>query len=248
MTSTKRFWLLVSFILSLAFVGSAPLSASDLTEALKLRDVAQVRSLLAAGADVNEKAHGNYPLNIAAVYGPADMVAVLLDAGADIEKPGRDGLHPLHNAVAMGHKDVVALLLQKGVVVGAKDKKGRTSLNYFAATAGSDIEIARMLLAAGADPDIEDVDRWTALNYVARYTGNVELGKLLIAAHADVNHRKDNGESPVGTATFHMHYEFAKLLIAAGADVNLADKDGKTPLSYLSDVAMRQLLIEAGAK
>ena len=59
---------------------------------------------------------------------------------------------------------------------------------------------------------------------------------------------KDHGESPVGTATFHMHYEFAKMLIAAGADVDLADKDGKTPLFYLNDVAMRQLLIEAGAK
>ena len=85
-------------------------------------------------------------------------------------------------------------------------------------------------LAAGTDPNIEDVDQWTALNYVARYTGNVELGELLIAAHAAVNHRKDNGEPPVGTAIFHMHYEFAKMLIAAGADVNLADKDGKTPL------------------
>ena len=248
MVSAKHVLLLMLLMLGFVSIPSIPSTASDLTEALKLRDIAKVRSLLAAGADVNEKVRGDYPLNIAAVYGPAEIVAVLLDAGADIEKPGRDGLHPLHNAVTMGHRDIVALLLQKGAVVGAKDKNGRTSLNYFAATAGSDIEIARMLLAAGADPDIEDVDQWTALNYVARYTGNVELGKLLIAAHADVNHRKDHGESPVGTATFHMHYEFAKMLIAAGADVDLADKDGKTPLFYLNDVAMRQLLIEAGAK
>ena len=35
---------------------------------------------------------------------------VLLEAGADIEQPGRDGLHPLHNAVTLGHTDIVALL------------------------------------------------------------------------------------------------------------------------------------------
>ena len=32
------------------------------------------------------------------------MVAVLLEAGADIEQPGRDGLRPLHNAVFSGRR------------------------------------------------------------------------------------------------------------------------------------------------
>ena len=108
----RRVLLLVLLVLCFASVPGMTASASDLIEALKSRDVAQVRSLLAAGADVNEKVRSDYPLNIAAVYGPAEMVSLLLEAGADIEKPGRDGLHPLHNAVAMGHKDIVALLIQ----------------------------------------------------------------------------------------------------------------------------------------
>ena len=113
MVSAKRVLLLILLMLGFVSIPSIPSTASDLTEALKLRDIAKVRSLLAAGADVNEKVRGDYPLNIAAVYGPAEIVAVLLDAGADIEKPGRDGLHPLLNAVTMGHRDIVALLLQK---------------------------------------------------------------------------------------------------------------------------------------
>ena len=47
-----------------------------------------------------------------------------------------------------------------------------------------------------------------------------------------------------------MRYEFVKALIAAGADVNLPNKLGKTPILEVQndDVAMKQLLIEAGAK
>jgi ankyrin repeat protein len=248
MALAKRFPLLAFLVVCVVAISSAASSASELTDALKARDVAKVRSLIAAGADINEKVQRDYPLNTAAIFGPIEMVAALLDAGADLEKPGRDGLHPLHNAVAMGHKDIVALLLQKGASVAAKDQQGRTPLIYFTANAGTDVGIATLLLTAGADPNVEDADRWTALNYVARYTGNIALAKLLISAGADINHGKDNGETPVGSATFHMHYDLAKFLIVAGADVNKADKDGKSPLSQVTDVAMRQLLIDAGAK
>ena len=100
----------------------------------------------------------------------------------------------------------------------------------------------------GADPNTEDMDRWAPLNYAVRYSGDVELGRVLIAAGADINHRRTTGEFPVGTATFYMNYEFAKMLILAGADVNQVPNDGKTPLSYVKDVATRQLLIETGAQ
>ena len=251
MASAKRVLLLVLLMLCFASIPSIPSSAGDLTEALKLRDIAQVRSLLAAGADVNEKVRGDYPLNIAAVFGPAEMVTVLLDAGADIEKPGRDGLYPLHNAVILGHTDIVALLIQKGAVVDAKDKLGRTPLVSFAATGGSEIEIAKMLLAAGAGPDIEsakDDESPTALQYAAE-TGNVELVELLLAAQVDVNHRNTLGWSPLHQAVQNVRLEIARLLIAHGADVNLANNLGNTPLYYATNgSAMKQLLIEAGAK
>lgn len=249
MMPAKRLSLLVLLQFCFSAIASAPGLAGKLTDALKLRDIPQVRSLLAAGEDVQEKVRGDYPLNIAATFGPAEIVTVLLDAGANIEKPGRDGLRPLHNAVAMGHKDIVALLMQKGATIDAKDKRGRTPLYTFAATGGSDIEIARMLLAAGADPKIEDGENHeTGLNFAVEY-GNVELGKLLIAAHVDVNHKNVEGWSALHYAAHHLRYEFVKVLIAAGADVNLANKLGRTPISYApNDAAIRQLLIAAGAK
>ena len=96
-----------------AAIESAPAFAGKLIDAVKARDVALVRSLLAAGEDVKKKVRGDYPLNVASLFGPVETVVALLDAGADIEQPGRDGLHPLHNGVLSGRKDIVALLIQK---------------------------------------------------------------------------------------------------------------------------------------
>ena len=248
MVSAKRVLLLALLMLGFAAIISAPSSASDLTEALKLKDVAKVRSLLAAGADANEEVRRDYPLNIAAAYGPAEMVTLLLEAGAKLEQPGRDGQHPLHNAVNLGHTDIVALLIGKGAPVNAKDKRGRTPLYNFACTAGSDIEIARMLLAAGADPKIIDAEYLETPLNCAVDARNFELVELLIEARVDVNHRNVDGWTSLHVASSRSRHKFAKLLITAGADVNLKNKAGYTPLFYAQDEAMKQLLIEAGAK
>ncbi len=251
MMPVNRLSQLVLLMLCFATMTSAPSTASELTEALKSRDVAQVRSLLAAGADVNEKVRGDYPLNIAAVYGPAEMVTLLLDAGADIEMPDRNGLHPLHNAAVSGRKDIVALLLKRGAVVNSKDKQGRTPLLSFAASAGSSIDIPKLLLTAGANPEIEEtVDQLRAIDFAA-INGEVELAKLLLSAGADVNHRQGGfwGETALMHAVFHDRPDVVRLLIAQGADVNLANKQGQSPMYYAAaKPEMMQLLIEAGAR
>ncbi len=251
MMPVNRLSQLVLLMLCFATMTSAPSTASELTEALKSRDVAQVRSLLAAGADVNEKVRGDYPLNIAAVYGPAEMVTLLLDAGADIEMPDRNGLHPLHNAAISGRMDIVALLLKRGAVVNSRDKQGRTPLLSFAASAGSSIDIPKLLLAAGANPEIEEtVDQLRAIDFAA-INGEVELAKLLLSAGADVNHRQGGfwGETALMHAVFHDRMDVVRLLIAQGADVNLANKQGQSPMYYAAaKPEMMQLLIEAGAR
>jgi uncharacterized protein len=249
MVLSRRLSLLALVVLCFSTNVSASLRANDLINALKARDVALVRSLVAAGADVNEKSRGEYPLNIAAVFGPVEMVSLLIDAGADIEKPGLNGMHPLHNAVLSGHKDIIALLIKRGAAIDARDNRGNTPFLRFAASAGNDIEIAKMLLAAGADPSVEDEDRDQPLHYAAQ-TGNIELGKLLIATGVDINHAGVDGWSAIQAAVINSRHEFVKLLIAAGVDVNVTRGPlGKSPLSHAgNDAVMRQLLIQAGAK
>ena len=251
MVPAKRALLLVLLMLCFASIPGIPSGASDLTEALKSRDVARVRSLLAAGADANEKVRGDYPLNIAATIGPSEMVTILIEAGAGLEQPGHDGFHPLHNAVIFGGKEIVALLIQKGAVVDAKEKWGRTPLLSFAATGGTDIEIARMLLAAGADPRIEsakDDDSYAVLRYAAE-TGNLKLAELLIAAKVDVNYRNPDGDAALHFAIETDRLEIVRRLIAHGANVNMANRRGQSPLFIAGrNPEMQRLLVAAGAK
>jgi uncharacterized protein len=251
MALAKRVSLFVFLMVCFGVMTSAPSTASDLTDALKSRDVAQVRSLLAAGADVNEKVRGDYPINVAALFGPAEMVSLLLDAGANLEEQGRDGLHPLHNAVAGGRAEIVALLIGKGAAVNSRDKQGRTPLLSFAASAGSAMDIPKLLLAGGADPDIaETVDQLRPLDFAA-INGNVELARLLLSTGVDVNHRQAGswGETAIMHAIFHDRLDVVRLLIAQGADVNLANKQGQGLMHYATGKPeMTRLLIEAGAK
>jgi ankyrin repeat protein len=104
--------------------------------AARMRDVQAVRRELAAGVDVdvvNGRAEngdgGNTALWFAA-GGPwpkgVDVARVLLEAGADVNKPCEHGRTALHMAAAWGHADVVQLLLESGADPSIVDEEGLT--------------------------------------------------------------------------------------------------------------------------
>jgi hypothetical protein len=82
-------------------------------------DLAGVSQALEQGADVNAKdEYNNTALNWAALWGHAEVVKRLLEAGADLENKGSGGgLTPLANAASRGHSDVAQFLLDRGARV-----------------------------------------------------------------------------------------------------------------------------------
>ena len=82
-------------------------------------DLAGVSQALEQGADVNAKdEYDNTALNWAALWGHAEVVKRLLEAGADLENRGSGGgLTPLANAASRGHSDVAQFLLDHGARV-----------------------------------------------------------------------------------------------------------------------------------
>lgn len=113
-----------------------------------------VQCLLQAGSDVNTHTRHNVtPLELAAGSGMLDVVAVLCDAGADIEARSRDSC-PLHAAAARGHTDVVRALCARGANVNVRC--GQTQCTpLHAAHQNEQLETVEVLLELGAMPEVD---------------------------------------------------------------------------------------------
>ena len=133
-------------------------------------DLSAVENALLAGVNPDaQDEDGDTPLLLTAAAGRSGIAELLLDAGADANLVGRDGMTPLMMASLSGHHAVVELLITRGARLDARDGVGRTAL-WFAALA-SDVELARRLRVAGADPLIADLEGWSPLDLA------IELGE-----------------------------------------------------------------------
>src|SRR5262245_6443077 len=128
MTSRCRSLSAVTIAAVMAALAIGSVSANDLYDATKTRDVNRVLALLSSGANPNERSPYDSPLHMAVRFGPPEMVIALLEAGANIELPGYGGVHPLHAAVLAGQNKIVSILLERGARVDALDNLGRTPL------------------------------------------------------------------------------------------------------------------------
>ena len=159
--------------------------ADGLRTAALRGDAEGVRRALAGGADVNAKApDGHTPLLDAAREGHAEVVAILLAAGADPRVV--DHLMkatPAHKAGYMGHAAVMRLLVEHGgLELDAQGPyNGYTALHD--AVWHGHTETVRVLLEAGARTDLRGLDGRTPLE-MAREYGYAEIAALLAAREA----------------------------------------------------------------
>ena len=92
-------------------------------------------------------------------------------------------------------------------------------------------EIAKALMGARANPDLQDKQGDTALIRASTY-GNNEIAKALIGAGANLNLQSKLGYTALIEASDKGNIEMAKVLIEAGANLDLKDNGGKTAHSY----------------
>jgi len=115
-----------------------------------------IRELIDAGADVNYTALDGFPALIAAISATPcpgynrrtdryELITLLLERGADIERRGLNDCTPLHWAAATGERRVVELLLAHGADVFARTRIDDLENAREMAERGGHAEVARLL-------------------------------------------------------------------------------------------------------
>ena len=264
------------------------------------------RLLVQSGADIHARSKGGFtPLLFAAQQGDVESARILLAAGANVneapapveptENSMAEGpLVPLLVAAASRQEAAAIFFLEQGADPNVSDRSG-TALHYAVRKGISEInltqvgfgelgvqppnliELAKALLARGADPNARLTGNPDARNgsvlgsvvgapplFLAAASADLELTRLLLAHGADPMLATDDGITPLMVAAGVGHYEvrppeeeksaleIVKLFVEAGANVNaVTDTDHWTALhgaAFMGDAGTIKYLVESGAQ
>lgn len=145
----------------------------DLFDLSALGGAGQISHILATDEKVVHEFSGDgfTALHLACYFGHADVVKLLLENGADIDKVAMNGsdLRALQSAVVNCHMDVVKVLLEFNPDINVQMLGGFTPL--MSAIALGDEEIVALLIDHGADQALKADDGRVAADF-AKLSGN----------------------------------------------------------------------------
>lgn len=146
---------------------------------------AVAKALIAAGASINSQAANlDTPWMLAGARGNAEIIKAMIPAGPDLTIRNRFGGNALIPACERAHVDAVKVLLTTRINVNHINYLGWTCLLEIVLLGDGGPrhqEVTRLVLAAGADPNIADKDGVRPLAH-ARRRGQSEVARLIAEA------------------------------------------------------------------
>ena len=121
-------------------------------------DDARVRELLAAGGNPNNYLDDE---GLPAVYwvtlrGHHDVLATLIQSGADLNIQGKWGESALHRAAVNREGSMLSALIKAGAELNLQNNDGQTALFWAAVRGYRRVQATSTLLRGGTDPNIQE--------------------------------------------------------------------------------------------
>lgn len=133
-----------------------------------------------------------------------------------------------------------SILSTERELMDSQDGRGYTAL--ILAVYNNQYAAAKLLLDAGANPDLKDNMGNTALMGIG-FKGGADLAKLLLESGADANVTNHNDATALVFAATFGHTDVIRELLAYGADKSLADNRGLTPLDHAKNQENKEVIV-----
>jgi len=217
---------------------------TEFREAVENSDAVAAKRLINEGVDINQSFYQKgTACHIASTAGDVEMLRLLIENGADVNTYGDVGegvkTTPLMAISGKGNLnlEIAKVLIESGanVNLSGRGNEGANMTALHGASAGSTIEMVKLLIENGADIHKRGVNNFTALHF-ATLGGNVEIVQCLLDNGADVNAKALAGMTPLHTVAIRGTPEMVKLLVSRGANINAKGDNGSTPLVLLSNI------------
>jgi uncharacterized protein len=153
--------------------------------AVQRNEIEIAKALMAAGANIDaQAANADTPWLLAGASGRTEIIDAMIPLGPDLSIRNRFGGNALIPACERAHVETIKLLLTTKIDVNHVNNLGWTCLLEIVILGDGGPrhqEAARLVLAAGADPNLADKNSVTPLAH-ARANGQTEVARLIEAA------------------------------------------------------------------
>jgi ankyrin repeat protein len=182
-----------------------------------------------------------------------EAIKAQLVLGAPIDAVDDLGFTVLHYATDAGQLEIVEFLIASGCEIDKRCQSTDRPTALYLACLKKHIKhraIAKVLLDAGADPNIKDESRsFTILHSCVRDGAIWAVEMLLASSKADLNPRATDNTTPIHVASYLGYLGILRLLFAAGADKLAKGYYGQSALHYAVSTRKEEIvkfLLEQG--